>query len=199
MNCERCNGIILDDEGMLVCEACGLFSYDLVNSYDNDVALFNHSSNNYIKYCRITHLKQTIYEVAGCLTKKIPTAYFDMIQQEFKPKTTIEKNIETMRTYLNKKHLNCYVKLANYILTSLKIIKPPTVNDDLMEQLIHKFIPIAEKFDGINTGRTNLLPNSFLLRKFFEEIGRYDFLPYIYISKNSKLIEKYEKLYLTLV
>ena len=40
MNC-RCGGIYFNDEGMNVCEKCGLFSYDLVNSYEDNMMLFN--------------------------------------------------------------------------------------------------------------------------------------------------------------
>ena len=177
MNC-RCGGIILDDDGMLVCEKCGLFSYDLVNTYDEDMTLFN-NTNNYIKYSRVSHLKQTIFEITGCQTKKIPNQYLELIQKQFIPKSTVEENIQAMRTFLNKKHMNHFLKMTNHILTTMKIINPPKVDDGLMQQLTHKFIPIAERFEGINTGRTNLLPNAFLLKKFFEELGRYEFLPFI--------------------
>ena len=46
MNC-KCGGYILDDDGMNVCEKCGLFSYDLVNSYDDNMMLFNQSKQLY--------------------------------------------------------------------------------------------------------------------------------------------------------
>jgi len=63
MDCKNCKIPLLYDDEMLVCVKCGLFVFPFVNSYDNENMVF--TSNNFVKYSRIIHFKQTIHQIIG--------------------------------------------------------------------------------------------------------------------------------------
>ena len=100
-DCKKCNLEMLEDEnGMFVCIKCGQFFYPLVNSYDDNVSLF-FTNNNNIVYLRLNHFKETVNEVLGLQTKRIPNDIFNFIQKTFSPpKQTFQENITSMRTFL---------------------------------------------------------------------------------------------------
>lgn len=191
--CKKCKIPLLNDEGMMVCTSCGVFKYNFVNSFEDDVNFC--TLNVFVKYSRVQHFKETLHEVLGMQTKTIPPSIFDEIYREFKPKKTIEKNIAAMRALLKKKKLNCYIKITNNLLTNLKIISPPPLSETIFESLMMKFKQIEESFNCDNNERKNLLPNNYLLFRFFQELGLQQYWSYIFISKNLKLLEKYDIIY----
>jgi hypothetical protein len=180
--------MLLDDE-MVVCPKCGNFFFELVHTYEDDNMIYD--CNNFIKYSRVNHFKESINEMCGMQTKRLASDIFNMIYHEFIPKNTVEKNISAMRLYLKKKKLNCYIKITNNILVQLNLIIPPIVSEGLMQTLILKFYAIEEKFNNLLSQRKNLLPNSYLLYRFLEELNLPHFTPYISLSKNHKLLQKY--------
>jgi len=178
MDCRNCKIPMLYDDEMLVCIKCGLFEFPFVNSYDNENMVF--TSNNFVKYSRIIHFKQTIHQTIGMETMRIPIEIFNEIQKEFNPKNTVEKNIIAMRSYLKKNKLNCYIKITNNILTNLKIINPPILDDNIFQSLLLKFQNVEGAFNSEdNNVRKKLLPNSYLLYRFFKELNLEYYLPYI--------------------
>jgi hypothetical protein len=64
-----------------------------------------------------------------------------------------------------------------------------------MQTLILKFYAIEEKFNNLLSQRKNLLPNSYLLYRFLDELDLSQFTPYISLSKNHKLLQKYNDIY----
>ena len=79
--CQKCNVEMREcDDAMFVCTSCGKFFYPLVNSYGDDIALFLTSNKN-IVYIRTNHFKETINEVVGLQTKRVPPDIFDFIKK----------------------------------------------------------------------------------------------------------------------
>jgi len=194
-DCKKCKIEMLEDEnGMFVCPKCGQFFYPLVNSYDDNVSLF-FTNNNNIVYLRLNHFKETVNEVLGLQTKRIPNDIFNFIRKTFSPKQAIQGNITSMRTFLKKHKLNLYIKITNNILVNLKLISPPTLPIHIFETLILKFNDVESRFNNSNCERKNLLPNNYLLYRFFKELDMDGFLPYINLSKNRKLLERYDAIY----
>jgi hypothetical protein len=193
MDCKKCNIPFMMDEDMFVCISCGNFFFELVHTYENDNMVYD--CNNFIKYSRVNHFKDSINEMCGMQTKRIPSDIFNVIHHEFIPKNTVEKNIVAMRAFLKKKKFNCYIKITNHILVQLNLINPPIVSEGLMQTLILKFYAIEEKFNNTNCDRKNLLPNTYLLYRFLEELDLPQFFPFICLSKNKKLLQKYENIY----
>jgi len=187
-----------DENGMFVCPKCGQFFYPLVNSYDDNVSLF-FTNNNNIVYLRLNHFKETVNEVLGLQTKRIPNDIFNFIRKTFSPKQAIQGNITSMRTFLKKHKLNLYIKITNNILVNLKLISPPTLPIHIFETLILKFNDVESRFNNSNCERKNLLPNNYLLYRFFKELDMDDFLPYINLSKNRKLLDRYDVIYEKLI
>ena len=186
------------EDGMLVCTGCGNFNYPLVNSYGDDIALFL-SSNKQIVYVRLNHFKETINEIVGLQTKRVPHDIFDFIKKNFQPKKNVVSNILAMRGFLKKHKLNCFVKITNNILVNLKLITPPPLQINVFETLVLKFNDLEEKFVSMDTDRKNLLPNNYLLYRFFKEMDLNEYLPFINLSKNPKLLNKYNAIYKKLI
>lgn len=199
MNCQKCNVEMREcDDGMVVCTGCGGFHYPLVNSYSNDIALFL-SNNKQIVYVRLNHFKETIHEIVGLQTKRVPHDIFDFIKKNFQPKKNIVSNILAMRGFLKKNKMNCFVKITNNILVNLKLISPPPLPINVFETLVLKFNDLEEKFVSMDTERKNLLPNNYILFRFFKEMGLPEYLPFINLSKNPKLLSKYDAIYKKLI
>jgi len=135
MICKKCNIPFLLDEDINVCTSCGIFFFNFVNSYDDDAKVYQTEKHKF-KYNRMTHFKETLDEILGKQTKRIPNDIFIEIKNEFNPKNTVQKNIAAMRALLKKKKLNCYIKITNNILTNLKIINPPILDDNILQALI---------------------------------------------------------------
>ena len=138
-DCKKCNVEMLEsDDSMFVCPKCGQFVFPLVNSYDDNVSLF-YTNNNNIVYIRLNHFKESVNEVVGIQTKRIPNDIFDFIQKNFPPKQTIQGNITSMRTFLKKNKLNLYIKITNNIFVNLNLIKsPPTLPIHIFETIDSK-------------------------------------------------------------
>jgi len=96
-----------------------------------------------------------------------------------------------MRTYLKQKKLNCFIKITNNIFTNLKILSPPSTNDNIFQSLLIKFQNVEGAFNSDNNVRKNLLPNSYLLFRFFQELNLEYYLPFISLTKNTKLLARY--------
>ena len=198
-NCKTCNVEMLEDENsMFICPKCGQFFFPLVNSYGDDIALFL-TSNKQIVYIRTNHFKETINEVVGLQTKRVPPDIFDFIKTNFQPRKKVFSNILSMRDFLKKHKLNCYIKITNNILVNLKLITPPPLPINVFETLVLKFNDLEEKFVSMDTDRKNLLPNNYILFRFFKELNLPEYLPYINLSKNTKLLSKYNTIYEKLI
>ena len=198
-NCQKCNVEMLEDENtMFICPKCGEFFFPLVNSYGDDIALFL-SCNKQIIYVRLNHFKETINEVVGLQTKRVPPDIFDFIKKNFQPKKTVVSNIHAMRGFLKKHKMNCFVKITNNILVNLKLISPPPLPINVFETLVLKFNVLEEKFISMDTDRKNLLPNNYILFRFFKEMDLNEYIPFINLSKNPKLLSKYDAIYKKLI
>ena len=183
---------------MFVCPKCGQFFSPLVNSYEGDIALYL-TSNKQIVYIRTNHFKEIINEVVGLQTKRVPPDIFDFIKTNFQPKKKVFSNILSMRDFLKKHKLNCYIKITNNILVNLKLITPPPLPINVFETLVLKFNDLEEKFVSMDTERKNLLPNNYILFRFFKELNLPEYHPYINLSKNTKLLSKYNSIYEKLI
>ena len=109
MDCKKCSIPMLLDDDMTVCPKCGNFFFELVHTYENDNMVYD--CNNFIKYSRVNHFRDSIHEMCGMQTKRIPSDIFNVIHHEFIPKNTVEKNIVAMRAFLKKKNLIVTLKL----------------------------------------------------------------------------------------
>ena len=199
MNCHKCLIDMVKHDEMNVCLKCGNFNFDLVNTYNDDNMVF-FNNNNSIIYIRSNHFKETLYEIQGKQTKRLPSDIFNMIQNEFTPKNTVEKNILAMRGFLKKKRLNCYIKITNNILTNLKLINPPIITDVLFNILSLKFNDVEHRFNQMeNNDRKNLLPNNYLIYRFFQELNFHQFISYVSLFKNKKLLDNYDSIYEKLI
>ena len=197
--CKICLVSMIEDEGMMVCLQCGRFHYNLVNSYGDDEKVYNQILNPSV-YIRLNHFKEILNQLQGKETKRLPEDKFILIQEQFQPKDSVQENIVEMKKLLRKLKLNKYIKITNNILVNLKIICPPVINEDLYEILCLKFCSIESNFTKLQgENRKNLIPIHFLLFRIFNDLGLFQYLPFLTFTKNEKLIKQYNKLLIKLI
>ena len=188
MNCKKCLIPLIEDplEGMFVCLKCGQFMFPLVNTFIQDEKIYD-SFNNPSVYIRLSHFKDTLLQLQGKQTKRIPEDKFKIIKDQFVPQPSVTSNIEVMKSLLKKLKFNKYIKITNNILTNLGIINPPVISDELEQVLCLKFTDLEENFCKLEENvRKNMLPLNFLLFKMFQELGLKHYFPYLCFGKNQK-------------
>ena len=198
MNCKKCLIPLIEDplEGMFVCLKCGQFMFPLVNTFTQDEKVYD-SFNSPSVYIRLSHFKETLLQLQGKQTKRIPEEKFKIIKDQFVPQPSITENIVAMKSLLKKLKFNKYIKITNNILTNLGVISPPVISDELEQVLCLKFTDLEENFCKLEGNlRKNMLPLNFLLFKIFQELGLFQYFPYLCFGKNQKLLKIYENLYL---
>jgi len=197
--CQKCLIPLMEDDGMFVCIQCGQFNYPCVNTYGDDEKIYNKFSNPSI-YVRLNHFKEILHQLQGKETKRFPEDKFTLVQEQFKAKESVQENIVEMKKLLRKLKLNKYIKVTNNILTNLKVISPPVINENLFEILCLKFCDVESKFSKLqDESRTNMIPAHFLLFRIFNDLGHFKYLPFLSFTKNQKLLKKYNELLVKLM
>ena len=87
----------------------------------------------------------------------------------------------------------------NNILTQLGVFTPPQISNNVKQMLMWKFEIVEHNFKKLNCNRKNLIPNHYLLYKFFLELNMIHFIPFLSFTKNPKLMESYDALYKKLI
>ena len=181
-------------ENMFVCLTCGQFQYPLVNTYSDEEKVYEHYNPHSI-YIRLNHFKEILNQLQGKETRKLSNEKFCLIKQQFEPKESVQENIIEMKKLLRKLKLNKFIKITINILTNLKILNPPVINEHLQETLYLKFCNIENNFSKIqNEDRKNMIPVHYLLFKFFKELNLTKHIPFLSFTKNKKLLERYDNL-----
>jgi hypothetical protein len=193
-NCPDSNILHLHDTSDLVCDSCGfvissIISQELTYREEQETSekIVNYS------YKRENHFNEWLSQFQAQEMTCIPPEVLDQLRSELK-KIKIKKLEEIthakIRSLLKKLRLNKYYEHVPYITNILNGIKPPSMPQELEEQLRIMFKDIQKPFDdNCPTERKNFLSYSYVLYKFCELLGEDDYLQYFPLLKSK------EKLY----
>ena len=188
--CLYCNQgelIPLEEEGVLICNnvACGKY---LVHIVDNQKPLNKEMPNevSYTAYIRLNHFKEILYQFQAKETTKIPEEVLDAVRQRIKKerKKIEELNYLEMRNILSVLGYNKYFEHIQYI-NSILGIKPPIMNEELIETLCVLFIEIQQPwaiFCPIT--RTNFFNYTYILCQLCVLLDQHQYLPFIPMMKD---------------
>ena len=188
--CLYCNQgelIPLEEEGVLICNnvACGKY---LVHIVDNQKPLNKEMPNevSYTAYIRLNHFKEILYQFQAKETTKIPEEVLDAVRQRIKKerKKIEELNYLEMRNILSILGYNKYFEHIQYI-NSILGIKPPIMNEELIETLCVLFIEIQQPwaiFCPIT--RTNFFNYTYILCQLCVLLDQHQYLPFIPMMKD---------------
>lgn len=192
--CSNCNAeiMILQTEGKIVCETCGVEEDVIINS---EKPSFREppSELTYFAYKRINHFNETLAQIQAKESTDIPEEIFDKIKNELKRERVTnmkQLNKKKIKKYLNRLGYNKYYEHAPYIIQKLSG-KQLNIPRELEEKAKLMFRMAEEQFPKIKPAdRKNFLNYNYMHYKIFEMLGYHD------IKKNFPLLKGREKLHL---
>ena len=188
--CLYCNQgelIPLEEEGVLICNntLCGKFVMHII---DNQKPLNKEMPNevSYTAYIRLNHFKEILSQFQAKETTKIPEEVLNAVRQRIKKERKVieELNYTEMRNILSILGYNKYFEHIQYI-NSILGIKPPIMNEELIETLCVLFIEIQQPwaiFCPIT--RTNFFNYTYILCQLCVLLDQHQYLPYIPMMKD---------------
>ena len=185
--CNQGELIPLEEEGVLICNNidCGKFVVHIVNNQKpSNKEVPNEVS--YTAYIRLNHFKEILSQFQAKETTKIPDEVLDAVKQRIKKerKKIHELNYLEMRNILSILGYNKYFEHIQYI-NSILGIKPPIMNEELIETLCVLFIEIQQPwaiFCPIT--RTNFFNYTYILCQLCVLLDQHQYLPFIPMMKD---------------
>lgn len=203
LKCPTCgiNRKIIVSDAIMVCPKCGNESKTIIES-DKPSYRDPPHENMYFAYKRINHFKEQLSHFQAKETTKIPQEVYDAILVEFKKekRTNLANlNKQKVKRYLQKySHLGYhkYYENINQIICHLNGYKPFYMKPEVEEQLCNMFIKIQEPFDRhCPPGRTNFLSYSYVIYKFCQLLGYYEYLQYFNLHKSKDKLRQHDKIW----
>jgi hypothetical protein len=182
----------LDDEGILICNACSAHIPFLIenekNSYKEppkEVCFYS--------YKKITHFKEIVAQFQGKETTQIPDDHIDLIESQIKKERLqlTDLSYKNMKEILKKLDLNKYYEHIAFIKNKLGI-SPPVFSQELEETLFNLFMEILAPYSQVcPDDRVNFLNYHFVLFKLLELLDESIYLADIPMLKDpDKIIEQ---------
>ena len=185
--CNQGELIPVEEEGILICNnvQCGKFVMHIV---DNQKPLNKEMPNevSYTAYIRLNHFKEILSQFQAKETTKIPPEVLEDVKNRIKKerKKLTEMNYSEMRNILSILGYNKYFEHIQYI-NSILGIKPPVMDEELIETLCVLFIEIQQPwaiFCPIT--RTNFFNYTYILCQLCVLLDQKQYLPYIPMMKD---------------
>jgi predicted RNA-binding Zn-ribbon protein involved in translation (DUF1610 family) len=187
--CEICGEEIIPllTDALIICNNCGNQEVLLI---EQNRPLLKHKSkeNQHFSYKRINHFREWCNQVQGKESTDIPDEVFEKILNELKKeKITDTKTLtyKTMRCILKKLKINKYYEHINYIIHRINGVPTPQFSTELEEKLCQMFKDIQGPFlKYCPKERKNFLSYSYVLYKFCEILGHYEYLKFFPLLKS---------------
>jgi hypothetical protein len=186
--------IPLDDEGVLICNAC---SVNIPYLIENEKPSYKEPPKEvcFYAYKKINHFKEILAQYQGKETTQIPLHVIEMIKQQIKKERIELEQLNHYKTkeILKKLGFNKYYEHIAFIKNKLGI-KPPVMSQELEETLCNLFMELQSPYaKNCPDYRVNFLNYYYVLYKLCELLGETDYLDDIPMLKDrEKLIEQDE-------
>jgi hypothetical protein len=195
--CQHCfkgELIPLDDEGVLICNACAVNIPYLI---ENEKPSYKEPPKEvcFYAYKKINHFKEILAQFQGKETTQIPDDVVDQIQLQIKKERICLEQLTHYKTkeILKKLGFNKYYEHIAFIKNKLGL-KPPVFSPELEETLCNLFMETQSPYAKTCPDyRVNFLNYYYVLFKFCELLGEDQYLESIPLLKDrEKLIEQDE-------
>jgi hypothetical protein len=193
--CKVCNNqmICLQQDAIMICNLCGYQELLLVEQ-NRPILKQNTKDTSHFCYKRINHFREWCNQVQGKESTDIPDEIFERILSEIKKEKILDLKKITytkMRDILKRLRINKYYEHINYIINRINGIPTPQFSPELEDKLCNMFKSIQAPFlKHCPKDRKNFLSYSYVLYKFFQILGLYEYLKYF------PLLKSREKLYI---
>ena len=195
--CQHCfkgELIPLDDEGVLICNACAVNIPYLI---ENEKPSYKEPPKEvcFYAYKKINHFKEILAQFQGKETTQIPNDVVDQIHLQIKKERISLDQLTHYKTkeILKKLGFNKYYEHIAFIKNKLGL-KPPVFSPELEETLCNLFMETQSPYAKTCPDyRVNFLNYYYVLFKFCELLGEDQYLESIPLLKDrEKLIEQDE-------
>jgi hypothetical protein len=192
--CKCCKNpmLCLQQDAIIICEKCGYQELLLVEQ-NRPILKQNIKDTSHFSYKRINHYREWLAQIQGKESTDIPDQIFEKILNEIKKEKIIDTKTITyakMREILKRLRINKYYEHINYIINRINGIPTPSFSSELEEKLCTMFRDIQAPFlKHCPKDRKNFLSYSYVLYKFFQILGLFEYLKYF------PLLKSREKLY----
>ena len=192
--CFKGEMIPLDDEGVLICNACAVHIPYLI---ENEKPSYKEPPKEvcFYAYKKINHFKEILAQFQGKETTQIPDDVIEQIQQQIKKERIGLEQLTHQKTkeILKKLGFNKYYEHIAFIKNKLGI-KPPVFSPELEDTLCNLFMEIQAPYAKTCPDyRVNFLNYYYVLFKFCELLEEGNYLHDIPLLKDrEKLIEQDE-------
>ena len=195
--CQHCfkgELIPLDDEGVLICNACAVNIPYLI---ENEKPSYKEPPKEvcFYAYKKINHFKEILAQFQGKETTQIPDEVIDQIHLQIKKERICLEQLTHYKTkeILKKLGFNKYYEHIAFIKNKLGL-KPPVFSPELEETLCNLFMETQSPYAKTCPDyRVNFLNYYYVLFKFCELLGEDQYLESIPLLKDrEKLIEQDE-------
>jgi hypothetical protein len=193
-SCYKGEMIPLDDEGVLICNACAVNIPYLI---ENEKPSYKEPPKEvcFYAYKKINHFKEILAQFQGKETTQIPDDVVEQIQQQIKKERIGLEQLTHHKTkeILKKLGFNKYYEHIAFIKNKLGI-KPPVFSPELEDTLCNLFMEIQAPYAKTCPDyRVNFLNYYYVLFKFCELLEETQYLHDIPLLKDrEKLIEQDE-------
>jgi len=193
--CEYCyKGELIpyDDEGILICNNCGVNIPYLI---ENEKPSYKEPPKEvcFYAYKKINHFKEILAQFQGKETTQIPDIVIEQIKLQIEKERINYSHLNHNKTkeILKKLGFNKYYEHIAFIKNKLGI-KPPVFSNELEETLCNLFLEIQAPYAKVcPNNRVNFLNYYYVLYKFCELLNEEKYLNDIPLLKDrEKLIEQ---------
>jgi len=184
--------IPLDDEGILICNAC---SKNVAYLIENDKPSYKEPPKEvcFYAYKKINHFKEILAQFQGKETTQIPAEVIENIKLQIKKERIDLFQISNNKTkeILKKLGYNKYYEHIPFIKDKLGI-KPPIMSPELEETLCNLFMELQSPYSKYCPDyRVNFLNYYYTAYKLCELLGETHYLPHFPMLKDrEKRIEQ---------
>ena len=186
--CRKCNTgelIPVDDEGVMICNNCGIFTEFLVET-DKPSYKEPPKEVSFYAYKKINHFREILAQFQAKETTLIPDEVIMNIKAQIKKERIETNSLTNIKTkdILKKLGYNKYYEHIPFIKDRLGI-KPPLMTPELEETLCNLFSEIQAPYaKHCPDYRVNFLNYYYTIYKLCELLDQRQFLPYFPMLKD---------------
>lgn len=202
--CEDCNAHYESAEGFLVCPVCGKCIQTLETSTDlsfKEMQTYDYRPQ--FTYNKKTHLEDWIRRFQAKENRSIPQEVLDKVVLEAQKERVKDLGLlteEKVKKYLKKLDLNDYYDNVIGIINRINGRKPFTLTVEIEDKVKKMFQQIQEPFERHRpAARKNFLSYAYVLNKFFQILGLYEFSKYFPLLKSPDKLRQQDDIFKKIV
>jgi hypothetical protein len=198
--CDNCSQekVLIHSEALYVCYNCGECNHTLIDaekpSYKEpiiEVTNFSYKRNN--------HFSEWLNKFQALESTTIPQEVYDKIMIEIKKekiKDLKKINYNKMRQILKKISMNKYYEHIFHIINKINGVPPPKLSKELEDKLRIMFKKVQEPFGKFcPLDRTNFLSYSYVIRKFLQLLGDFQYIDYFQLLKSREKLHLQDQIW----